>query len=663
MEEEPHSLTISQLTELFLLVTLYHSTIMKTAALLSSLAMGNALTGPLDSYLKESVPYANLRIENAINTESGVGGTNVATTSNIAGNNKAALSTGVGGTSDNWCPNYEYSWLRDQALVMSTVMDKYDMAAAGSDDSAKYEEILKGYASNAHQVYDMNDNPLWFNEEGRPWSHAEAKYELNGQMYLGGWCSPQNDGPALRSVVLMRFATKYAELHPSDTAYIRENLYSNSTDVGVKNPIKRDLEFLFNKPQLVATNPDRYTGYWDSDNCEPWEEVSGKHFYDRLMARRAMVWGSQFATAQGDPSAGNAYASAVPDITSAVESHWNPSLNTIMPSNNENRYDDIQTVFASLHSHAEDDNYYVATDSKVLANAYYTLNAFKDYFSINNIGYNSSPLNLGLALGRYIGDVYNGGCNYDDSVCPQPCSGQPWFLATNAMGELIYRAVTEWKTCAIVIDTTNMKFFEYFNIHYGPGTYPKGSSEHKAMLTVLIHAADSFIQRTQYHTNEDYRLDEQYNQDTGAMMSAGDLVWSYASLVTASDSRDKLDPESTFTSLNAGDTILQEFLISDYDLTADSSKPVYRIVGNTAALGNGDPCSTGFEQRTPAKRRCGANGSCDYTLLLDIEKDVDIQWQMARTNEDCSSYEISSATSEISASNNGVYITTASWTV
>lgn len=76
---------------------------MKSALFVSSLAVGSALTGPIDSYLKASVDYADSRIENAINTDSGVGGTNVATKDNIAGNNEAALSTGVGGTPDDWC--------------------------------------------------------------------------------------------------------------------------------------------------------------------------------------------------------------------------------------------------------------------------------------------------------------------------------------------------------------------------------------------------------------------------------------------------------------------------------------------------------------------------------------------------------------------------------
>ena len=104
-------------------------------------------------------------------------------------------------------------------------------------------------------MYVQNSDPLQFNDEGRPWSPAEAKYELDGMMYKGGWCSPQNDGPALRAVVLMRFAKRYAEVNPTDTTYVRENLYSNSTEAGVKNPIKRDLEFLYNKPPARRHQP------------------------------------------------------------------------------------------------------------------------------------------------------------------------------------------------------------------------------------------------------------------------------------------------------------------------------------------------------------------------------------------------------------------------
>lgn len=637
---------------------------------LTYLNISYSLSDTLDNYLIPAVSHANERIENAITTPSGVGGTNVASDSNIAGNNEAALSTGVGGTPDDWCPNYQYSWLRDQALVMTTVMNKYATALPLSEESKKYEEILQAYASNANAVYEINDNPLQFTDDGRPWSHAEAKYELYGHMYTGGWCSPQNDGPALRAVVLMRFAERYAELHPLDTTYIRENLYSNSTDVGVKNPIKRDLEFLYQKPQLVATDPDRYTGYWDSDNCEPWEEVFGKHFYNRLMARRAMVRGADFATAQGDPEAGANYASIVSEISNAVDTHWNADLKTIMPTNNDERYDDVQTVFASLHSYAEDDGFYQPSESKVLANAYYTMNSFADYFNINKIGYDTAaPLTLGLAIGRYTGDVYNGLCDYDDSVCPAPCSGQPWFLATNALGELIYKAISQWsKAGSVTIDSTSKSFFDFFNVKYAEGSYSAGSDEYKSILTVMLHAADSFIERTQYHTNSDYRLDEQYNSNTGAMMSAGDLVWSYASLVTANDARDALDPKSLVANLNADtSTVLQEFLISDYDVPEDSSKPVFRIVGNTNSLGNGDACGGDYASRTPVVRRCSKlstdETNCDYTIVLAVPKDTEIQWQMVRTDTACTAFEYSSAgNTTIAATNNGVSISAASWT-
>ena len=147
-------------------------------------------------------------------------------------------------------------------------------------------------------------------------------------------------------------------------------------------------------------------------------------------------------------------------------------------------------------------------------------------------------------------------------------------------------------------------------------------------------------------------------------MSAGDLVWSYASLVTANAARVAFNPTATMAELNRGSTVLQELLVSDYDLPADSSKPVLRVVGNTESLGNGDACASNFADRTPTVRRCtSSTGACDYTLLVEVPKLTEVQWTVVRTDEACTSFEFSPAgNTTISATNNGVVISAATWT-
>ena len=182
------------------------------------------------------------------------------------------------------------------------------------------------------------------------------------------------------------------------------------------------------------------------------------------------------------------------------------------------------------------------------------------------------------------------------------------------------------------------------------------------MMIVLIHAADSFLQRTQYHTNGNYRLDEQYNADTGAMMSAGDLVWSYASLVTASNLRTLVDPAATIAKFVSNSSVMQEFIVSDYDVSADSSKPYFRIVGSIPALGAWVPCAAGFASRTASARRC-RDGKCDYSVLVSVPVNTAFQWKLVRTDAACSAVDWSTASNTVvAASNNGVFATSASWT-
>jgi glucoamylase len=60
------------------------------------------------------------------------------------------------------------------------------------------------------------------------------KFELpNGEVFVGGWCRPQTDGPGLRSATLMLFADVL--MLDGDTPYVKEHLVPL---------IKADLDFI-----------------------------------------------------------------------------------------------------------------------------------------------------------------------------------------------------------------------------------------------------------------------------------------------------------------------------------------------------------------------------------------------------------------------------------
>lgn len=100
---------------------------------------------------------------------------------------------GVAASPDNntQIGSYYFDWMRDGSLSMLTFMELNDF------DYSKIVDKMKDYVSWVLRVQQLVD----------PYSidiRSEPKYTLpDGNVWIGGWCRPQSDGPALRSRTLM----------------------------------------------------------------------------------------------------------------------------------------------------------------------------------------------------------------------------------------------------------------------------------------------------------------------------------------------------------------------------------------------------------------------------------------------------------------------------
>lgn len=74
---------------------------------------------------------------------------------------------------------------------------------------------------------------------------TEPKFTLpDGQVYTGGWCRPQNDGPGLRAISLMIYANTLIAAGKMD--YVKKYLWTGSSSVYNGGAIKvRFLLILF----------------------------------------------------------------------------------------------------------------------------------------------------------------------------------------------------------------------------------------------------------------------------------------------------------------------------------------------------------------------------------------------------------------------------------
>ena len=113
----------------------------------------------------------------------------------------------------NTNPNYYYHWQRDAGISMHTL--QY------TDQTTSFETYFQNYVSWVQYVQSEND-PNGINVLGEP------KFNPDGSVFSGGWCRPQNDGPASRSIALIQFANYLLDNGQKD--YVIKNLYNpNST--------------------------------------------------------------------------------------------------------------------------------------------------------------------------------------------------------------------------------------------------------------------------------------------------------------------------------------------------------------------------------------------------------------------------------------------------
>ncbi|KAF4550318.1 Glucoamylase-like protein 2 [Elsinoe fawcettii] len=408
-------------------------------------------------------------------------------------------------------PDYEYNWVRDASLTLDTV-ELFYSTASDPVQRAAYEEILFQYAKTRADEQ---------NAPGLQTGLGEPKFYLNNTIFTGPWGRPQNDGPATAAITLMEFANKYVE-DGGSIETVKSRLYDSTANPDA--PIQKDLLF-------VASN-------WTTPDFDLWEEVVSAHFYTRMVQRRALLQGADFAAKLGDSATSDILASAGAALTETLSQFWNPNRQLLLYEygpilRDKASYKDIAVALGVIHGY-NGDGIFSFTNEQVLASLLQISTSFIPVYGIANITQDESGQTLGIPIGRYPEDVYDG-------IGTSVNGGNPWYLATATMAEMMYRAVSEFKvTGSVTVTEISLPFFTY----YAPATpvtagnaYAANSTEFDSLAQALIGWGDAFLRRIKYHAPESGSLSEQYNRGTGISQGAADLTWSYAALLEAAIAR------------------------------------------------------------------------------------------------------------------------------
>lgn len=401
-------------------------------------------------------------------------------------------------------PDYYYHWIRDAALVMGSVMSLAENSAA-TKEQMSLEDLMWDYVRLSRR------NQTTPNRSG---GLGEPKFDVDGSAFDGDWGRPQNDGPALRAITLIRFA-RHLERQGRLTPQLRAQLYQ--AELPARSVIKADLEY-------VAHN-------WRDKSFDLWEEVYGQHFYTRMVQRRALLDGADFAEFYSDSEAAAFYRDQAKALEQEISKHWDSQAGYVRITRDSDSQDhrkpsdlDVGVVLGALHG-GRNDGFFDLGSDKILATAEKIRASFERIYGINQ---NSSAA---TAIGRYPEDTYDG---YSTKG-----TGNAWVLATNAYAELHYSLAALIKQRgSFTVTARNLPFLKALNSPFAKilsvgQKFTKGQSEFTALLGSLHDQGDAYLARVRKHANPDGSLSEQMNRDTGYMQGAPNLTWSHASFLTA----------------------------------------------------------------------------------------------------------------------------------
>ncbi|KAJ7594619.1 glycoside hydrolase family 15 protein [Mycena floridula] len=431
-----------------------------------------------------------------LSSESPIAKANMLANIGASGSKSQGAKAGVVVASpSNSNPNYLFTWTRDTSLVFAAIIDQVTL---GLDSSLRshIDDFVAG-----QKIIQQISNPSGTVSSG---GLGEPKFNIDETAFTGAWGRPQRDGPALRSTALINWANFL--IASGNTSYVTGTLWPI---------IKLDLDY-------VAAD-------WNMTTFDLWEEVSSSSFFTTAVQHRALRQGAALATVLGQTA--SVYTAQAANVLCFLQSYWNTAGYVTANTGGGRSGKDANTVLASIHTFDPaagcDSITFQPCSDKALANLFTYVNAFRSVYAINS----GIASNAAVATGRYPEDSYMG--------------SNPWYLTTLAVTEQLHDALRVWNSQnSITVTSISLPFFQSLSSGVAVGTYSSTSTTFTTLTSAVKTFADGFIAMVAKYTPSGGSLSEQYSGSNGAPVSAVDLTWSYASVISLATARAGLSAAS-----------------------------------------------------------------------------------------------------------------------
>jgi glucoamylase len=312
-------------------------------------------------------------------------------------------------------PDYFFHWYRDSAVVVDALRLLFEdptidcPALEHISDFVHFSLSLQGLDGRT-----LSDSASWRDAVALDFRRfvrtdqdlatvhgeavaAETRVNPDGTLDLSKWPRPQNDGPSMRAISLLRWR-RGARF---------DAVLSGSVDA------------------LLAADLGFTRRHWREPCFDLWEEEKGFHYYTLRLAAAALDAGADWFEERGEAAEAQACRSDTAEILGMLDGYWREDLgfyrSRVLEGNASSAKElDIAVIFAAVHaggggpSHSVRDPRMHATLAKLEV-------LFDAEYAINRDRGNRAP-----AMGRYAGDVYYAGGAY--------------YFSTLAAAEFCFRA-------------------------------------------------------------------------------------------------------------------------------------------------------------------------------------------------------------------------------
>src|ERR1700733_1730584 len=313
-------------------------------------------------------------------------------------------------------PDYFFHWYRDSAVVMDALRLLFEDGSVGPDALAQLSNFMRfslalqsldGRALVAASDWRTRVAPDFTkflradadlaSVHGDAVS-AETRVNADGTLDISSWPRPQNDGPALRALTLLRW----------------------------ERCIRGDSELSASLAVLLAADLVYTLKHWRDPSFDIWEEEKGLHYYTLCVAAAALEAGAGWLDEHGNAQEARAAGADVEAIRRTLDTYWLEDRgyykSRVLESGERSAKElDIAVILAALPGSGRG-NPHGVHDARMHATLARLEALFDADYPINR----DRPSGRAPAMGRYAGDKYY--------------SGGAYYFSTLAAAEFCFRA-------------------------------------------------------------------------------------------------------------------------------------------------------------------------------------------------------------------------------